>query len=273
MGEHVSLYVSPINLDPEQPAMPISHPSYYAGYLARRHGAFATLGLAEDTWALNEGVTDDATFLQQAHDIDDERRTMCLSALDQLRRGTLVCVFDATDRIQHMFWRYLDATHPAHRADVPEPHKHAIRELYQQERSRWSARCWPSCGPNDVLMVLSDHGFSAFRRGVNLNAWLHREGYLALRPGRDGSAEWLRDVDWSRTRAYCVGLGGMYLNVTRPRAGRRGRRRAPRRRPSRPRSSASCTACATPSGPRSASAKPSTRRRSTAVRTWRTRPT
>ena len=85
MGEHVSLYVSPINLDPEQPAMPISHPSYYSGYLARRHGAFATLGLAEDTWALNEGVTDDATFLQQAHDIDDERRTMCLSALDQLR--------------------------------------------------------------------------------------------------------------------------------------------------------------------------------------------
>ncbi len=132
IDEHVSLYVSPINLDPEQPAMPISHPSYYAGYLAKRQGPYATLGLAEDTWALNEGVTDDATFLQQAHDIDDERRTMCLAALDQLRRGTLTCVFDATDRIQHMFWRYLDASHPAHRADVPDPHKHAIRELYRK---------------------------------------------------------------------------------------------------------------------------------------------
>jgi predicted AlkP superfamily phosphohydrolase/phosphomutase len=62
-------------------------------------------------------------------------------------------------------------------------------------------------------MVLSDHGFSAFRRGVNLNAWLQREGYLTLLPDRNGAAEWLRDVDWTRTRAYCVGLSGMYLNL------------------------------------------------------------
>jgi predicted AlkP superfamily phosphohydrolase/phosphomutase len=212
LDEHVSLYVSPINLDPEQPAMPISHPSYYSGYLAKRHGPYATLGLAEDTWALNEGVTDDATFLRQAHDIDDERRTMCLTALDQLRRGTLVCVFDATDRIQHMFWRYLDASHPAHRPDVPDPHKHAIRELYKKNDGL-VGEVLGKLRPDDVLMVLSDHGFSAFRRGVNLNAWLLRHGYLTLLPGRDGSAEWLRDVDWAHTRAYCVGLGGMYLNV------------------------------------------------------------
>ena len=106
MDEHFSLYVSPINLDPEAPAMPISHPPYYATYLAKRIGAFATLGLAEDTWALNEGVTDDATFLQQTYDIDREREAMFFAALDRLRRGSLVCVFDATDRIQHMFWRY-----------------------------------------------------------------------------------------------------------------------------------------------------------------------
>jgi predicted AlkP superfamily phosphohydrolase/phosphomutase len=212
LGEHVSLYVSPINLDPEAPAMPISHPAYYAGYLAKRHGPYATLGLAEDTWALNEGVTDDATFLRQAHDIDDERRTMCLGALDRLRRGTLVCVFDATDRIQHMFWRYLDPSHPAHRTDVPDAHKHAIRELYRKNDAL-VGEVLARLRPDDVLMVLSDHGFSAFRRGVNLNAWLLENGYLALQPGHDGSAEWLRDVDWSRTRAYCVGLSGMYLNL------------------------------------------------------------
>ncbi|MGE0123584.1 MAG: alkaline phosphatase family protein [Vicinamibacterales bacterium] len=212
LDEHVSLYVSPINLDPEHPALPISHPPYYAGYLARRHGPFATLGLAEDTWALNEGVTDDATFLQQAHDIDDERRRMCLAALDQVRKGTVVCVFDATDRIQHMFWRYLDPAHPGHRADVPDAHKHAIRELYRKNDAL-VGEVVARLRPDDVLMVLSDHGFSAFRRGVNLNAWLLAEGYLHLLPDRDGSAEWLRDVDWTRTRAYCVGLSGMYLNV------------------------------------------------------------
>jgi predicted AlkP superfamily phosphohydrolase/phosphomutase len=62
-------------------------------------------------------------------------------------------------------------------------------------------------------MVISDHGFSSFRRGVNLNAWLKREGYLTLKEGTDGSTEWLRDVDWSKTKAYCLGLTGMFLNV------------------------------------------------------------
>ena len=59
MDEHVSLYVTPISFDPESPAMPISHPSYYATYLSKKIGPFNTLGLAEDTWALNEDVVDD----------------------------------------------------------------------------------------------------------------------------------------------------------------------------------------------------------------------
>jgi predicted AlkP superfamily phosphohydrolase/phosphomutase len=212
IGEHVSLYMAPINLDPESPAMPISHPPYYANYLAKTQGAFATLGLAEDTWALNEGVTDNATFLAQAHDIDDERRSMFLKALGQLRRGSLVCVFDATDRIQHMFWRYIDPKHPAHRATVPDAERHAIKALYQKNDAL-IGQVLAALRPNDVLMVISDHGFSAFRRGVNLNAWLRREGYLTLKDGADGSSEWLRDVDWSRTKAYCLGLSGMYLNL------------------------------------------------------------
>jgi len=106
LDEHFSLYLSPINLDPESPAMPISHPSYYSTYMAKKVGTYSTLGLAEDTWALNEKVTDDATFLRQSYDIDTERQEMFFAALDKLDRGSLVCVFDGTDRIQHMFWRY-----------------------------------------------------------------------------------------------------------------------------------------------------------------------
>jgi predicted AlkP superfamily phosphohydrolase/phosphomutase len=48
---------------------------------------------------------------------------------------------------------------------------------------------------------------------VNLNQWLLREGYLTLKPGADGSGEWLRDVDWSRTKAYVLGLTGLFLNM------------------------------------------------------------
>jgi hypothetical protein len=131
MDEHFSLYVTPINIDPEKPAMPISHPPYYAAYLAKKIGPFATLGLAEDTWALNERVTDEATFLQQAHDIDAERQAMFFTSLDKLRRGCLVCVFDATGPHQHMFWRHLDpATRrraAASRARTATPSRRSMR--------------------------------------------------------------------------------------------------------------------------------------------------
>jgi predicted AlkP superfamily phosphohydrolase/phosphomutase len=212
MGDHFSLYVAPINLDPESPAMPISHPPYYATYLAKKVGPYATLGLAEDTWALNEGVTDDGTFLKQTYDIDHEREEMFFAALERLDSGSLVCVFDATDRIQHMFWRDIDTGHPAARGRDKAPHRHAIRELYRHNDAL-VGRVRQQLRDGDVLMVISDHGFTSFRRGVNLNQWLLREGYLALKPETDGRGEWLRDVDWSKTKAYVLGLTGLFLNL------------------------------------------------------------
>jgi len=210
--EHFSLYLSPICLDPEKPAMPISHPSYYATYLAKMVGPFSTLGLAEDTWALNEGVIDDSTFLQMTLEIEDERERMFWKALDRLRAGSLACVFDATDRIQHMFWRYTEEGHPAARGQQDAKHKNAIEEMYVRNDGL-VGRLVQRLRKGDLLIVLSDHGMTSFRRGCNLNRWLYEQGYLALKEGRDGSAEWLRDVDWKRTRAYVVGLTGLFLNI------------------------------------------------------------
>jgi predicted AlkP superfamily phosphohydrolase/phosphomutase len=217
LGEYISLYVTPLHIDPEKPAMPISHPSYYAVYLAKKLGKYATLGLAEDTWALNEGVIDDGAFLQQTYDIDREREEMLLAALKRLRRGALVCVFDATDRIQHMFWRYLEEGHPA-ASGGPAEHGDAIEVLYRHNDALLG-RLRERLREDDVLMVLSDHGFTSFRRGVNLNAWLYANGYLVLKAEADGKAEWLREVDWSRTRAYALGLTGLYLNLENREAG------------------------------------------------------
>jgi len=212
-GEHFSLYMCPINLDPGSPAMPISHPGYYSTYLAKKNGPYATLGLAEDTWALNEKVIDDAAFLEMAYDIDRERETQFFDALERLRKGSMVCVFDATDRIQHMFWRYLEEGHPAAAGlDPPPEHKHAIEEHYKYNDAL-VGRTLDKIKKGDLLMVISDHGFTSFRRGVNLNAWLHDNGYLHLKQGTDGSTEWLRDIDWSRTKAYALGLTGMFLNI------------------------------------------------------------
>ena len=212
MDEHVSLYVSPINIEPEKPVMPISHPSYYCTYLEKKLGPYATLGLAEDTWALNEKVTDDKTFMTQTNDIDDEREEMLFTALDRLRKGALVTVFDATDRVNHMFWRYTEDGHPAARGiDDPE-HGNAIEEQYLHN-DEIIGKVMDRLEDDDVLWVMSDHGCTSFRRGVNLNAWLLENGYLALKEGADPSEQWLQSVDWSRTRAYAVGLVGIFLNI------------------------------------------------------------
>jgi len=212
MDEHLSLYVSPINIEPDKPVMPISHPSYYSSYLEKKLGSYATLGLAEDTWALNEKVTDDRTFMTQTNDIDDEREVMLFTALDRLRKGVLVTVFDASDRVNHMFWRYTEDGHPA-AAGIDDPeYANAIEEQYLRN-DEIVGKLMKRLGDGDVLWVMSDHGCTSFRRGVNLNAWFLEHGYLSLKNGADGSEEWLQSVDWSRTKAYAVGLVGIFLNI------------------------------------------------------------
>jgi predicted AlkP superfamily phosphohydrolase/phosphomutase len=62
------------------------------------------------------------------------------------------------------------------------------------------------------LIVMSDHGFTTFDRAVQLNTWLYQRGFLALK-GSTGNDTSLIDVDWSRTKAYALGLNGLYINL------------------------------------------------------------
>lgn len=208
---YFELYITPINIDPEQPVLPIGYPQLYPNYLAKRQGPYATLGLAEDTTGLSEQVLHDQVFLQQCLDTDRERETMFFDGLSKVSQGLVVCVFDGTDRMQHMFWRYHDPDHPA-RPDVLRPaQENVIEDLYRRMDDlvgRTMTRCQQ---PDTVLMVLSDHGFNTFRRGVDLNRWLEQEGYLVVDDERRGE-EYLAGIDWSRTRAFCIGLTGIFLN-------------------------------------------------------------
>jgi hypothetical protein len=211
-GDEFGLYVTPINIDSQSPVMPISSPSVYSLYLTKRQGPFATLGLAEDTWAVNEHVLGDEHFLQQCLDADRERELMFFDSLDKVQRGLCVAVFDGTDRLQHMFWRDIDPTHPA-RAEHPVPEgRNAIEDLYKS-MDALVGRTMAKCQRDDnLLMVISDHGFNGFRRGLDLNRWLEENGYLTLHERRRDE-EFLAGVDWSRTRAFALGLSGLFINV------------------------------------------------------------
>jgi predicted AlkP superfamily phosphohydrolase/phosphomutase len=206
------LYVTPVNLDPEKPAMPISHPRIFSAYLAKRQGPFATLGLAEDSWALNEKVLVDESFIQQCIGMDQEREKMFFDALDKVKRGLCVCVFDGSDRIQHTFWRHIDKDHPAYQEQPPQHRRNVIQELYERMDSLVAKVSEQCNGAETVLMVISDHGFNTFRYGVDLNRWLEENGYLKVRSEKRDQKN-LVAVDWSQTRAYALGLAGIYLNL------------------------------------------------------------
>lgn len=206
------MYVTPINIDPENPVLPISHPFVYAMYLAKVMNSYATLGLAEDTWALNERILDEQGFLDQTYLNHREREQMFFHELDKVRRGVCACVFDTTDRIQHMFWRYLEKDHPAHRAGGEPGYEKTIEELYKN-MDELLGRLRQKLDEHTLLIVLSDHGFKSFRRCVSLNSWLYLNNYLVLKEGAKESGEWFAQVDWSRTRAYALGLGGIFINL------------------------------------------------------------
>ncbi len=207
------LYASPVNLDPMAPAMPISHPGSYAAELAEATGRFYTQGMPEDTKGLKTGVLTDAEFLAQARLAADENRRQYRYVLDRFDDGLLFYYFGNVDQVSHMMWRARDPQHPAYNAVTDTPNAMVVDELYRGLDTIVSDTL-ATLGPDDLLVVMSDHGFTSWRRAFHLNSWLRDQGYLTLiDPNRRDDPGFFGNVDWTRTRAYAVGLNGLYLNV------------------------------------------------------------
>jgi predicted AlkP superfamily phosphohydrolase/phosphomutase len=208
---HFSMYVTPINIDPEKPVLPISYPGIFSVYHAKLNGSYSTLGLSEDTWALNERIINEDDFIQQAYDIQEDRERMFFHTLKNNREGLVASVFDVTDRIQHMFIRFLFDDHPAASKSDIEKYRHVIEDLYVR-MDGLIARAMKHVDDDTALFVISDHGFKPFMWGFHVNSWLHKEGYITLKSG-DECDSWFENVDWGRTKAYCLGMAGIYLNM------------------------------------------------------------
>lgn len=224
----LELYASPVNFDPEAPLYPISEPWEYATELARVTGDYSTMGMIEDHRGLSNERFDESVYLAHCDQVMAEREAMLSFELDRFREGLLYCLFDTPDRIQHMFWRFREPDHPANavaRARGADPAAEAgyarVIEEHYRRCDRVVGTVLAQADDDTLVVVLSDHGFTSFRRGVHLNSWLHANGFLHLRGGTEPgeeAGEFLRHVDWSRTRAYALGIGGIYLNL----AGREG---------------------------------------------------
>jgi predicted AlkP superfamily phosphohydrolase/phosphomutase len=207
------LYVSPINIDPADPALPISTPSSYSRFLTEEAGEFHTQGIAEDTKALSDGILDDNEYLQQARTVLAEHRRIFDAEFPKFHEGVFFFYFSSLDLNSHMFWRLIDPAHPEYEATLAEKNGSAIADFYEQI-DQVLGEVLPHLDDRTTLLVLSDHGFAPYYRSFNLNTWLLNNGYIKLRRGAaSDSNEPFANVDWTQTRAYGLGLNGLYLNL------------------------------------------------------------
>lgn len=208
---YFELYVSPINLDPLAPALPISTPEDYAAELTAAGGRYYTQGMPEDTRARNVDALTADELLAQARITAGENKAQFTYVLDRFTDGLLFYYFGHVDQVSHVLWRSRDPGHPAY-TEADAKYQTVIDELYV-DMDAIVGQAMASLGPNDLLVVMSDHGFAPWRRAFNVNSWLRDHGYLTVTNAQAGLAPGLAGVDWSRTRAYAVGLNGVYLNL------------------------------------------------------------
>lgn len=221
VSPNLELYFSPVNFHPDCHPIAFSWPPDYASALAKRFGLFKTIGWPEDTWSLPSGVGDEELFLQDMTFTLDKDEQILEGLLGDRTDDLYIQIFYFTDRIGHLFWRFLDPGHPLYDAKQAARYAPEVLKAYQR-MDALVGKARRLAGPDAVFIVCSDHGFSSFRRGVNINTWLVRNGYMTLKGQNSDPAtleklfdtrELFQNVDWLRTKAYALGFGGVYVNL------------------------------------------------------------
>jgi predicted AlkP superfamily phosphohydrolase/phosphomutase len=228
LDPEIRLYMSPINFHPLCQPLPFATPKSLAPELLDEVGLFKTLGWPIDTWSLPSGITDEKHFLE---DLDFTVATEVKMLDGALARGDArlyVQVFDFPDRVGHMLWRLHDPGHPLYDAGLAARYAGEIPKAYER-MDAIVGRAMAKLDGKTALVVCSDHGFASFRRGINYNTWLWKNGFMSLKgvgTGREAGGKTLEDlfdkkelgsffknVDWPRTKAYAIGLGNVYVNL------------------------------------------------------------
>ncbi len=210
---NIKLYVSPINIDPSEPAMPISTPEDWSQDLHDDCGYFYTKGMPEETKALSWGVFDYRDYLSQSTHVLDESVHLFDYLYDRFSQGFLFFYFSSTDLNGHMFYNMIDPQHPTHDPEKAREFGNVLLSVYETA-DKVVGKILEKLDDKTTVIIMSDHGFAPFRRAFHLNTWLKNEGYITLiDESKQAESEYFSNVDWARTRAYGLGFNGLYLNM------------------------------------------------------------
>lgn len=211
VNSYFKLYCSPINFDPPGPSLshilskellpgnsgkdwPLLHSRYALRYLA-----------------LNEGRLTDEVFLEQVTKIQEEKGAIFNLEFERFQKGFLFCYFENPGIVHHMFRRYRDRESPLYQESVGKNYEDPIEECYRKMDSILG-RIRETIDTKTLLIICSDRGFGLFRRADHINSWLRSNEFLYLKSDRVKGRELFQDVDWSRTKAYALSFGSIYIN-------------------------------------------------------------
>ncbi len=232
----LEIYANPLQIDPADPypGSELSSPASFAVELEKTHGPFETLGWACQTHAVKDAELSDRAFLLDIEHIYAQRLEFLRDALRDPSWRVLFHFFGEPDRVCHMLMRHMDPQHPQYDAALadeevtvfgkPVKMRDAGLVIYQQMDAVVGELMDKWLKPDDVLLIVSDHGFDSFRREVDLNAWMVQEGFMAVnnrdRLGNPRTAADMRVdrdklawVDWEHSSAYSMAIGKIYLNL------------------------------------------------------------
>ncbi len=214
------LYMSPLHFHPSNERLRFSFPKDWAAILANKFGLFKTMGWAIDTWTITANLVGEDHFLQDMYFTANQYEKMMIELIKEGNYDLYVHIFEFTDRVQHIMWRFYDEGHPLYNKEKAEKYGKSIEEAYIKI-DKIIGEAISVLPPKTLLMVMSDHGFASFRRGINYNTWFVKNGFMTLKGQNEvktlddlfGEGDFFQNVDWSQTKAYAIGLGAIYINL------------------------------------------------------------
>ncbi len=215
------MVLTPVSFDPREvpEIVDVAWPREFAPNLAAKAGAFSLVGWPCLTNPIKDSMISDEAFVAQVREITQERRRKLKAAMEEPGWRFLFAMFSEVDRVQHALWRHVDPLSKLHDPAAAKTYGPAIEETCVA-MDGVLGEILAAAGEDTVVLVMSDHGFAPFRRGVNLNTWLLKNGFQHGSLGADRKVaeifterNFLADMDPERSKAYAVGLGGIYVNL------------------------------------------------------------
>lgn len=196
-------------------------------------------GYQVDTSANWEKDYKDATLCEHALEILKQRRAVLEDLLMHDPVDIVFTVLESADRLQHVYYRYLDPAEQLYDSPQGRSMRPALAECFAA-MDDIAGLLEDYAGPDGSTLICSDHGFTAWEFSAHTNSLLEQWGYLKLKPAaramktraarslvplakrllpakvaREAKGKTFAAVDWQHTRAFAspVPQQGVFVNL------------------------------------------------------------